>query len=50
MLNSHHQKFNIIDAMIGAVEVDRDRVLFLGLYGRDMVRKANTEFRVFHVL
>ena len=40
----NHQKFNINDTMIGAVEVDRDWVRFLSLYGRDMIRKAKTKF------
>ncbi len=40
----NHDEFNIFDAVIKAVEVDGDGVQFLGLYGRDMVRKAKTEF------
>ena len=39
-----------IDTMIGAVEVDRDWVRFLSLYGRDMIRKAKTKFGLIYML
>ncbi len=38
------QKLIVFDAVIRARAVDGDRVQFLGLYGRDMIHTAKTEF------